>query len=240
MDHLPQVLPYEDWIAKDHALMTLITATLSPAALAYVVRCETSKQMWDTLVTHYSSSSRTNIVSLKSDLQSITKKPSETIDQYFKRIKELKDKLAHVFVVIDNEYLVIYALNGLPTEYNTFRTSMRTCATPITFAELHVLLVSEEIAIEKQIKRDESFSLSAALFVAHNSNQNSNSNFGRRRGKNKASNCGRFMNYGNSERGCGFPLSPLPVGQSRSKSPNDGSSHCFSLPNLSMSRAQCS
>lgn len=36
---------YDDWIAKDHALMTLINATLSLAALAYVVGCSTSKEV---------------------------------------------------------------------------------------------------------------------------------------------------------------------------------------------------
>ncbi|MDV3193921.1 MAG: hypothetical protein Q8835_02540 [Sweet potato little leaf phytoplasma] len=87
---------FDDWIAKDHALMTLINATLSPVALAYVVGCATSKEVWDALEKHYSSTSRTNVVNLKTDLQSISKKSSESIDEYIKRIKEIKDRLAYV------------------------------------------------------------------------------------------------------------------------------------------------
>lgn len=60
-------LAFSDWIAKDHVLMTLINATLSPAALAYVVGCSSSKEVWETLIQHYSSNSHTNIVSIKSD-----------------------------------------------------------------------------------------------------------------------------------------------------------------------------
>lgn len=35
---------YDDWIARDQALMTLINTTLSPATLAYVVGSTSSKE----------------------------------------------------------------------------------------------------------------------------------------------------------------------------------------------------
>lgn len=140
---------YEDWMAKDHVLMTLINATLSSEALAYIVGCKSSKDEWEVLARHYSSTSRSNIVNLKTDLQAISKKPDESIDSYVKRIKEIKDKLANVSSVVNEEDLMIYALNGLPVEYNTFRTSMRTRSGTVTFDELHVLLKSEESALEK-------------------------------------------------------------------------------------------
>lgn len=146
---------YEGWLAKDQALMTLINATLSAEALAYIVGCNSSQEEWEALEKHYSSSSRTNIINLKSDLQSISKKADESIDSYIKRIKEIKDKLANVSSVVNNEDLLIYALNGLSVEYNTFRTSMRTRSQSVSFEELHVLLKSEEYAIEKQSKRED-------------------------------------------------------------------------------------
>ncbi|XP_022156563.1 uncharacterized protein LOC111023438 [Momordica charantia] len=89
---VPQLNPtFEDWIAKDHALMTVINATFTVCSgLRFV------------------------------------KKPLESIDQYIQRIKEFKDKLAKFYVLIDDEDLIIYALNGLTAGYNTFRTSMHT------------------------------------------------------------------------------------------------------------------
>lgn len=56
---------FDDWVAKDQALMSLINTTLSPATLAYVVRSTTSKQIYDVLEHHYSLSSRTDVVNLK-------------------------------------------------------------------------------------------------------------------------------------------------------------------------------
>ncbi|XP_022159298.1 uncharacterized protein LOC111025709 [Momordica charantia] len=188
---------FSDWIAKDHALMTLLNATLSPSALAYMVGCDSSQQVWQTLVKYYSSSSRTNVVNLKSNLQSISKKPGESIDLYMQRIKELKDKLANVSVLVDNEDLLIYTLNGLPPEFNAFCTSMCTRSQSVSFEELYVLLVYEEAAIDKQTKHDEVFVQSSTLLAnMATKGQNSNPNIPRVRGFNGGGK-GKFPNPNN-------------------------------------------
>lgn len=93
--------------------MALINATLSPETLAYVVGNTASKKMREVLEKHYSSSSCTNVVNLKFNLQSIVKKFDESIDAYVKRIKEIKDKFVNVSIII-------YTLKGLPANSNTF------------------------------------------------------------------------------------------------------------------------
>ncbi|TYK23168.1 UBN2_3 domain-containing protein [Cucumis melo var. makuwa] len=130
------------WNNQDH--WAWIIDHESPQKLKLVV--------WKTLETHYSSNTKTNIVNLKSDLQQISKKQDESIDLYIKKIKELKDKLANAATIVEDEDPVIYALNGLPSEYSAFRTSMQTRSQPVGFSDLHVLLKSEESAIEKQTK----------------------------------------------------------------------------------------
>ncbi|KAA0034935.1 putative mitochondrial protein [Cucumis melo var. makuwa] len=76
--------------------MMLINATLFPEALAYVVGCTFAYE-----------------------------KSEESIDPYVKRIKEIKDTLANV-LTLDDEDLLSYTLNRLSNEYNTFHMSMRT------------------------------------------------------------------------------------------------------------------
>ena len=49
---------------------------------------------------------------------------------------------------IDDEDLILQTLNGLPTEYDAFKTSIRTRPYPITMAELSSLLCSEAIHVE--------------------------------------------------------------------------------------------
>ncbi|MDV3194071.1 MAG: hypothetical protein Q8835_03430, partial [Sweet potato little leaf phytoplasma] len=63
----------------------------------------------------FSSSTRTNIVGLKTELQSVSMKSGETVDVYVRRIKEIVNKLAAVSVIIDSEDLIIYTVNGLPS-----------------------------------------------------------------------------------------------------------------------------
>lgn len=91
---------------------------------------------------------------------------------YIKKIKELKDKLANAATVVEEEDLVIYALNGLPSEYSCFHTSMRTISQlPVSFSELHVFLKFEKFAIEKQTKC-EGISVQPTTILV---NQNTNS-----------------------------------------------------------------
>lgn len=107
---------YEEWYERDQALITLIiNATLTQTALSYVIGCKTSKEVWEKLMQHFSSSTWTNIVGLKTELQSIIKKPTETVYLYVQRVKDLVNRLATVSVVIDSEDLIIYTLNGLPS-----------------------------------------------------------------------------------------------------------------------------
>lgn len=163
----PKVNPaYEQWYERDQALITLINATLTQTALSYVIGCKTAKEVWDKLEKHFSSSTRTNIVGLKTELQSVVKKSGESVDQYVQRVKDIVNRLAAVSVIIDSEDLIIYTVNGLPSAYNIFKTSLRTRSDKLTFDELHVLMKTEESAIEKQSKIEENNSAAHLAMAA--------------------------------------------------------------------------
>lgn len=107
--------------------------------------------------------------------------------------------MANVSVLVDDEDLVIYTLNGLPSEFNTFRTSMRTRSRLVSFAELHVLLNSEVVAIDKQSKSDDLFVQPAALVVNSGSNsQVRNQNLNPNYTKGRTSNGGKPKFAGNN------------------------------------------
>ena len=138
---------YQAWIIQDQALITLLNATLSENALAHVVGKSSSREVWLALKKQYSSLSCSNILQLKSNLQTITKK-SDSVDVYMQKIKTLRDKLTAVSVNIDDEDMLLYTLNGLPPDYNAFRTAIRTKSESISFEELHAFLRSEEQTLE--------------------------------------------------------------------------------------------
>lgn len=62
-------------------------------------------------------------------------------------MKTIQEKLSTICVLVKDKDILIYTLNGLPQEYNAFRTSLRLHSTHVRVEELHVLLKAEEVAI---------------------------------------------------------------------------------------------
>lgn len=104
--------------------------------------------------------------------------------------------MANVSVIVDSEDLLIYMLNGLPTEFNSFRTSMRTRSLPVSFEELHILLKSEKSGLKKRIKHGDVLSQPTTLLASQSSGQSCGNstphNFSRAK-----SNLGHGRNFGN-------------------------------------------
>lgn len=137
---------------QDSALIALINATLSKVAYSFFIGCKSSNEVWTALEKRFSSLTRSHIHELKTSLHTVTKNSNESIDDYLIRIKELVDKLAIVSVVIDDEDLLLYTLNDLPYEYNSFCTSVRTRGGTLTLDELRTLLKFEAKFLEQQTK----------------------------------------------------------------------------------------
>ncbi|GMY32382.1 cytokinin riboside 5'-monophosphate phosphoribohydrolase log1, partial [Fagus crenata] len=123
--------------------MSLISATLSPSAHSLIIGQSLAFGMWTVLLKRYTSVSRSNILNLKKQLHDV-KKNIDTVTQYLQRIKESRDKLAIVGTIVDDEDLLHIVLKGLPSEYESFSTAMLTKSEPVSFEELHVLMITQE------------------------------------------------------------------------------------------------
>ena len=78
-------------------------------------------------------------MNLKGEIHNI-KKGTDSMDVYLQRIKVVRDKLMAVGVLIGDEELLHIALKGLPKDFNSFRSAIRTRSTQLTFDELTTLL----------------------------------------------------------------------------------------------------
>lgn len=93
----------------------------------------------------FSSVSRSHIKNLKGEIHNI-KKGTDSMDVYLQRIKVVRDKLMAigklmaVGVLIGDEELLHIALKGLPKDFNSFRSAIRTRSTQLTFDKLTTLL----------------------------------------------------------------------------------------------------
>ncbi|KAL5731291.1 hypothetical protein ACHQM5_004036 [Ranunculus cassubicifolius] len=172
---------YKDWIHRDQTVLLWLQARISDEYLPYVVGFPSSRDLWISLDKRFAALSRSHILHLKNRLQTM-RKGSSSIDNYLQQIKEIADNLAASGSPIPDSDLVYHILNGLPTDYNSFSTSIRIREPPVSADELHSLLLSEELIIETQTKL--SISDSQQAFIANfSTNRGRGNNRGRGRGR---------------------------------------------------------
>ena len=94
------------------------------------------------------------------------KEINESISAYFQRIREIWDKLAAVSVNIDNEELLSIMLKGLPCEYHSFCSVIRTRNDPIAY--LYAFLPLEEQSLKQYcLEVDQNGLLSKCTKIYH-------------------------------------------------------------------------
>ncbi|KAK9997941.1 hypothetical protein SO802_017544 [Lithocarpus litseifolius] len=79
-----------------------------------------------------------------------TEKGTDSIDDYFQKIKQVCDKHTIVLVFLDDEELLHIAPNGLPFEYNSFSSVIWTRSDVLSIKDLNTLLNAEERVIKKR------------------------------------------------------------------------------------------
>lgn len=76
------------------------------------------------------------------------------------------DNIVAVGASIDVEDIILYTLNEIPSQYNAFKTAIRTKLTPVSLADLYSLLISEKINLAtKCAKENRSIPLHVAMYV---------------------------------------------------------------------------
>ncbi|CAL5402425.1 unnamed protein product [Camellia sinensis] len=130
---------------------------------------------WYNLEKRFTSLSRSHIHQLKNKLHNITK-TSSSMEEYLAQIKDIADQLALAGSAVDDEDLVLLTLNGLPTEYGAFNTTIRAKTDPISMDVLSSLLCSEAIHIESTSKTSSSSHMAySASNTASSQSRNSGS-----------------------------------------------------------------
>ena len=126
------------WKNHEQAMFTFLNSTLSPAILALIVAQKSARGVWRVLEKRFASISRSHVMSLRNELNAI-KKGVDSIDGYFQKIKQARDRLATISVFVDDEELFHIILDGLPFEYDSFSSAIRTRSDVLLVEELNAL-----------------------------------------------------------------------------------------------------
>ncbi|KAM2672155.1 hypothetical protein EV1_007888 [Malus domestica] len=173
---------YEAWCERDQILTIWIHSTLAEDLLPLTIEMEDSRSLWQSLERRFAGALRTHVHSLRSKIQNIQKGDSSLTD-YLNSIKEISDKLAAAGEPISEKDLVAYILSGLPDEYESFIDSIETRSEDVNANELHGLLLSKEISLQKRKTRSSSSSAPFHAYTAQPHPSVSNSFLGNSRGK---------------------------------------------------------
>ncbi|GAV68770.1 UBN2 domain-containing protein, partial [Cephalotus follicularis] len=143
----PDFLP---WYKQDQLLLSWILSSLTESVHAQVVGLTTSRTVWSALVAAFASPSQACVMYLCLDLHNVSK-GADSMAVYLEKVKSISDALALASTPVSYEDLIIYILGGLGDEYRAFVTSISTRGTSITLADLHGLLLTEEIRAQSAL-----------------------------------------------------------------------------------------
>uniref|UniRef100_A0A2N9HBT2 Integrase catalytic domain-containing protein n=1 Tax=Fagus sylvatica TaxID=28930 RepID=A0A2N9HBT2_FAGSY len=181
---------FKAWKQRDKALLALIYSTLTPSILLIVVGLDTAQEVWKTLEQRFTSTTRSNILGLKMELQSL-RKGSDPVRLYLQHIKAARDNLS---------------------------TSIRTRDDSISFEKLSVLLQTEEHSMKENLETNTAMAMYASNIKPQNQfGGNGQGSFvGPNRGRggrnNQRGRGGRFNNFNTSS----FSSQPHQFSQSSS------------------------
>ena len=84
------------------------------------------------------------------------------MEEYLSQIEDILHQLALASSWIEDEDLILLTLNGLPEEYDAFKTAIYAKSDVISMEELCALLCSESIHVENKIKHNHDLTVAYA------------------------------------------------------------------------------
>jgi gag-polypeptide of LTR copia-type len=132
---------FDKWQKQDQLILVWLFNSISPQILAQVINCETTSQLWQHLHQIYNSQSLAKILELKLKIQTIKKGEDSCTLQKFQAIA---DQLRSVGSDVSEQDLVLFILQGLGFDYESFVTAISMRQGLLTMSELHSLLLSHE------------------------------------------------------------------------------------------------
>ncbi|KAF5455087.1 hypothetical protein F2P56_024700 [Juglans regia] len=136
------------WIRQDKLILSAILASTTTTITPFISIAKSSQEAWQKLHTMYASKSRTRAMQLKEEL-TLIKKGNQSVQEYLHTAKSLADEISLIDHPISEDDLTLYILNGLGADFREIAAPIRAREHPLTFEELHDLLVSHDVYLRR-------------------------------------------------------------------------------------------
>lgn len=148
----------------------IIRVSIDKRLVAYISDLNTSKEIYDILVSIFMVSDANQVLFLKNKLKNIKKGKDKDIQSYFLRITEIKNDLLSIGEIIPDKELTITTLGELPSKWYIFKTTLLNNDLISGFEELMSRCIQEETRMVEQEMPSNRGNLTA--FSAHAKRRN--------------------------------------------------------------------
>eukprot|EP00253_Pinus_taeda_P017499 PITA_17499 len=138
------------WTKGEVKVKKIIRDSINKRLVAYVSELNTSKEIYDRLVSLFKVNDGNQVLFLRNKLKEIKKGKDENMQTYFLRITKIKNDLLSIGKVIPDREMAFTTLGGLPSEWCIFRTTLLNNNVILGFEELMARCIQEEARMEEQ------------------------------------------------------------------------------------------
>eukprot|EP00253_Pinus_taeda_P001615 PITA_01615 len=140
------------WTKGEVKARKIIQDSIDKRLVAYVSELNTSKEIYDRLVSLFKVNDANQVLFLRNKLKEIKKGKDESMQAYFLRITEIKNDLLSIGEVILDREMTLITLGGLSSEWlrYIFRTTLLNNYVIPGFEELMARCIQEETRMEEQ------------------------------------------------------------------------------------------
>ena len=128
----------------------IIRDSIDKHLVAYISDLNTSKEIYDRLVSLFKVNDANQVLFLRNKLREIKKGKDESMQAYFLRITEIKNDILSIGEAITDREMALTTLGGLPSEWYVFRTTLLNNNVIPGFEELMARCIQEETREEVQ------------------------------------------------------------------------------------------
>ncbi|CAM8895542.1 unnamed protein product [Rhodiola kirilowii] len=128
------LLAFEDWVAEDQRLCGLLFSSLTEEAMAEVIGCSTSQQIWETLFSVYQNRSRSSVLQLRDQVLNLRR--TGKVHELHLQFKAIFDRLASMGAAATNDDQVLWFLRALGYEYKEFSAPLLNLSPSPTYVDV--------------------------------------------------------------------------------------------------------
>ncbi|KAI0493310.1 hypothetical protein KFK09_027587 [Dendrobium nobile] len=160
----PTSTAHAQWILVDSNLLSALFSTVSQQILPYIITATTVHEAWSILERRLQPTSRSRVMQLKNELYRVQMKDLP-MQQYLTRIKTIVDNISASGSTIDPKDIMLHILNGLPSTFNSFKSTIRNSLLPIDIDTFYSMLCNEEIHLQQEQNQDHLSTLQENLLL---------------------------------------------------------------------------